>query len=393
MMASHDGGQGGFILDSIPLMTTIDIIIIVLTLFATWSFYSHRETLRKLEVSFGVLLCLGGLVVISLFYLADLYTMFVLPLFVPMADAMRIMDDLHLNFKWIVTVIGVGMIVCGIIYLIKILLPRISKLLEDQKSHQKNLEIKVLQRTADLKRAKREAEKANEAKSKFLSQMSHELRTPLNAVLGYGELLLDGEKDDPLTEKQLHDVKSILGSGEHLLKLIQDLLDLSKIEQGNIQLDMKNIDLMDSCRECEIMITPLLISRKISLKTRISDKKPCYVYADKYRLTQVLVNLISNAIKYNAEAGVVHLSCEAPSSGRVRINVKDTGEGIPEKMQHRLFNAFDRLGKGADTDGAGIGLTVTKHLVEAMGGSIGVISKPGEGSTFWIDLAAQVQAP
>ena len=306
----------------------------------------------------------------------------------PMADAMQIMNNLHLNYKWIVTVVAIGMIVSGIIYLIRILLPKISSLLEQLKSDQNNLEKEVEERTNDLTKALQEAKQANEVKSIFLSQMSHELRTPLNAVIGYSELLLEEDQDKSLSQQQQSDMRKILGSGQHLLNLINDLLDLSKLELGNIDLDMKNIDIMASYLDCKHIITPLLDSRQISFENQTPEGTACTVYADKRRLDQILINLFTNAIKYNSESGAVIFSCETPIPGRLRINVTDMGEGISEEFHDRIFNTFDRLDKGVETDGSGIGLAVTRHLVEAMGGCIGFESSPEKGSTFWFELAA-----
>jgi signal transduction histidine kinase/ActR/RegA family two-component response regulator len=237
-----------------------------------------------------------------------------------------------------------------------------------------------------LRAAKEEADRANQAKSDFLSSMSHELRTPMNAILGFSQLLEQSAKD-PLSEAQLKYVQQILKSGNHLLELIRGVLELSKIEAGKMELTIESVDPRDILDEC------LSLSRILAkdLNVRITDETERqnlpFIRSDKMRFLQSLLNLSSNAIKYNVPDGTVTFSFERSPSGFARFIVSDTGTGIPSDRQHELFEPFVRLDKNnSDVEGTGIGLTITKSIVELMDGGVGFTSREGEGSSFWIDL-------
>jgi signal transduction histidine kinase len=228
------------------------------------------------------------------------------------------------------------------------------------------------------------AEKANLAKSNFLSGMSHELRSPLNAILGFAQLM----ESDPRapTPAQKESITQILQAGWHLLKLINEILDLAKIESGRVPLLLEPVALPEVMLECQSMIAPQAQRHDIELSFPVFDL-PCFVQADLTRVKQVLINLLSNAVKYNSPHGTVDVSCQTLATGRTRISVKDSGAGLsPEKIT-QLFQAFNRLGQeNGDEEGTGIGLVVTLRLVELMGGSMGVESHVGEGSVFWFEL-------
>lgn len=238
---------------------------------------------------------------------------------------------------------------------------------------------------AEIINTKEIAEKANKAKSVFLSRMSHELRTPLNAILGFGQLL-ELELEDPENVDRLTSVQEILHAGNHLLDLINEVLDLAKIEAGKLEISMESISLHNMVNECMTLVTPLALQRGISLKDNLSVCIDQSVYADFTRLKQVILNLMSNAIKYNKRGGSVMLHCELVAAKRLRITVEDTGLGLSEAERQLLFQPFERLSAKADIEGTGIGLVVSKHLVEAMGGIIGVDSEVGSGCKFWIEL-------
>ncbi|TCS71170.1 PAS domain S-box-containing protein [Sulfuritortus calidifontis] len=239
------------------------------------------------------------------------------------------------------------------------------------------------QNEESLRQAKVAAEAANQAKSAFLSSMSHELRTPLNAILGFSELMLD---EPNLTAEQQDNVREIFSSGEHLLKLINDVLDLSRIEAGRMQLAIERVQLQDIIEACRHMIEPLARKNGIILSFELDDCRRTLVLADRTRLLQALLNLASNAIKYNHAGGTVTLACER-RAGRLRLSVKDTGPGISPEKQRDLFSPFSRLGKEfSNIEGSGIGLALTKQLVELMDGELGFSSSPGQGSVFWLDL-------
>ena len=241
---------------------------------------------------------------------------------------------------------------------------------------------------AALRAAKEEAERANRAKSEFLSRMSHELRTPLNAILGFGQIL----GLSALPEQDIQCVDHILNGGRHLLAMIDEVLDLARIEAGELALAPVAVLLEAMAHECVGFVAKLAEVREVTCTVEPPSTTHSRVLADKQRLRQVLLNLLSNAIKYNAEGGTVTLSVEPVAGDRLRLNVRDTGPGISPPGLARLFVPFERLGQelGA-VEGTGLGLVVSKQLVEAMGGTLGVASEVGEGSTFWVELPLAVE--
>lgn len=239
---------------------------------------------------------------------------------------------------------------------------------------------------AELANANEEARSANQAKSAFLSSMSHELRTPLNAILGFAQILTSNTLPSTLEQKKEF-ANHILKSGRHLLTLINEILDLAKVESGTITLSMEPVALSDILNECRTMVGPIAAPRGV--RVLFPEVAGAMVMADRTRLKQVLLNLLSNAVKYNRDEGAVVVTCEQPAPARLRLSVQDTGHGLRPDQVASLFQPFNRLGQEAGAqEGTGIGLVVTKRLVELMGGEIGVTSSPGVGSVFWIELGS-----
>ena len=235
---------------------------------------------------------------------------------------------------------------------------------------------------ADLIAARQEAERANRAKTDFLSQMSHELRTPLTAILGFSQLL---ELDD-LTDEQQSSVGHIMQAGRHLLDLINEILDISRIETGTMTISAEPVALDELIEEVFAVVQPIAATRTVMLKRGSSFD--VHVLADRQRLRQVLLNLLTNALKYNRQGGTVVVSCEQAPDERLRIAIADTGYGIAPEHLERLFQPFDRLGAELGTiEGTGIGLALAQGLIGAMGGTIQVESILEVGTTFTIDLA------
>lgn len=237
----------------------------------------------------------------------------------------------------------------------------------------------------ELARVRDQALKANRAKSEFLSSMSHELRTPPNAILGFAQLL-EMSRKEPLSDKQKEYVERIMAGGRHLLELINEVLDLAKIEAGKIDLAIEDLVTRTFLDDCLSLVHSMAEKRRITLVDRSARVLPA-LRADVTRARQVLLNLLSNAVKYNHEGGSVFLDCEVSETGLLRLSVTDTGPGIPKQRQGEIFQPFNRLGAEAtEIEGTGIGLTITRRLMEQMEGAIGFSSEPGRGSTFWLEF-------
>jgi signal transduction histidine kinase len=240
----------------------------------------------------------------------------------------------------------------------------------------RELELRVQQRTSEL-------EKASQAKSEFLSRMSHELRTPMNAILGFGQLLEMNAQG--FTAAQRDNIQEIIGAGNHLLYLINEVLDLARIESGKMDTTIVAVSVDTVLQQCLALTGQQLKAQQLTLIDHVSGKGYT-VLADFTRTKQVLLNLLSNAVKYNSERGSITLDSEIIDNKKLRIRVADTGNGLSEAEIARLFIPFDRLNAASHIDGAGIGLVITRNLLELMNGTLGVDSVPGEGAGFWFEL-------
>ncbi len=256
-------------------------------------------------------------------------------------------------------------------------------------TERKRFERTLQENNVELERARAAAEKANLAKSDFLSSMSHELRSPLNAILGFAQLI--NSDSPPPTPSQTASIDQILHAGWYLLELINEILDLAQIESGKLALSREPTSLAEVMLECQAMIEPQAQKRGVTL-TFPQSGIPAYVEADRTRLKQVLINLLSNAIKYNQANGTVVVECVRSTPERTRVSVRDNGAGLSPDMLLQLFQPFNRLGQERSAEeGTGIGLVMSKRLIELMGGLIGVESTVGSGSVFWFELNSAVE--
>jgi signal transduction histidine kinase len=244
------------------------------------------------------------------------------------------------------------------------------------------LDERVRIRTGELEQATLKAETASRAKSEFLSRMSHELRTPLNATLGFAQILeLEKNKFTPM---QQDSIQQIINSGQHLLKIINEILDMSRIEAGRLELNMQPVKIMEVIHDTVNLTIPLALNNDISITSDDCEINTA-ILADPTRIKQVILNLLSNAIKYSHQHGRINLHCSLPENHTFRLEITDEGPGIPPDKFDVIFDPFERITTG-NKEGTGIGLAVCHKLVHAMHGDIGVHNNPGQGCTFWIEI-------
>jgi signal transduction histidine kinase/CheY-like chemotaxis protein len=346
------------------VMIVMDVMMIGAALGLAVFLVAKRSIVRRAQAHVGVVLLFAGLWTIASLYAYDFFTMLIMPRLVSQMEAMREMGRLHLNYSWYFHIIAVMLIATGFVAAIV--------------AYERDVEA--------IAKARDDAQSANKAKSRFLSNMSHELRTPLNSILGFAQLMRDDPRN-PADKTQKEYLGYIIGGGEHLLDLINQVLDLATIEAGKCALSMERVPPGEIIRECLALTEGLVEERSIQIIDRTSETNLPEIQADAMRFKQVLLNLLSNGIKYNRNGGLLIISSEVTPKAFLRIGVTDTGLGIPKERQGELFQPFNRLGaENGEVEGSGIGLALARQLVELMGGCIGCSSGVGQGSTFWVEF-------
>jgi len=353
--------------DSILLMTLVDVVIISITLFVYVTFYQQRFILRQLNLHLGAGLLLLGLTLTALFYLGDLITMHVMPLIMPMKEAMSMMLYWHLNFMWPVSLLGSGLIAAGLFYLMKVLFPKVLDLIEA------------------IKAAKKEAEAASLAKSEFLANMSHELRTPLNSIIGFSELMEQETYGSVGSAKNKEHLSYILHSGWLLLNLVNDVLDIFSLEMREVKLNETTIDVAEVVNTCVHLEQELANKAGLSLSANIAQDMPG-LRADKTRFVQILLNLLTNAIKFTAAGGMITIQGSQSAEGRIMLRVSDNGIGIDPDDIAKILAPFEQVENimTRSHQGSGLGLPLAKNLAELHGATLSIDSAVGKGTTVTI---------
>ncbi len=352
------------------MMTIFDVLIIGIVAYVLVLFSGVRHRLTAPGTRAGLTTIVVGLVAVALFYALDLIAMHILPWFLPMSSAMAIMQDLHLNHRWFVALIGVGSIALGLAATSK----GVARLIGDLQASEQ-----------DLREARDQALRAAETKSHFLANMSHELRTPLNAILGFSETIKD-QTFGPVGSSQYRDYAAdIHRSGEHLLGIINNILDLSKIESGVVELCEEPLDIETVTDVVMKLLRHRADAADVSLVANLSGHTPP-IYADAIRIRQILINIVANAIKFTEPGGSVTLTCSCnPERGHV-FQVSDTGIGIANKDIPLALSVFGQVKNPLvhEHGGTGLGLPLSKKLAELHGGTLQLESVVGVGTTVTI---------
>jgi len=362
---------------SIAIMTVIDIIIIGMTTFVYWNFYIHRSILRQLQLTPGVSLCLAGLLFLTLFYLTDLATMFVLPRFMPMAQAMEIMSDLHLNYAWIVAVLAVGLIVVGLVYLIRILFPKLDGLLEELDGHRTRLEEQVAKRTAELSTANKELES-------YSYSIAHDLREPLRSITGFSQILQEDIGHKLNAEENEH-FERIVSAGKRMAELIDDILELSRVTRSEVQYTKVNLSALAKAAVERLCLT----DENHGIDWQIQEDLTAF--GDKNSLAFLLDNLLGNACKYSGKKPRARIEfgstiVEEGGENSSAYFVRDNGVGFEMQYIDKLFKPFYRLHNDATFEGTGIGLAIVQRVIHRHGGRIWAEAEVGKGATFYFTL-------
>lgn len=296
-------------------------------------------------------------------------------------SVMAAKQEYRQKFILLIILAGIGIVICFIIAYI--ITRRVSHSEQELKASHDILETRVKERTEEYRQARDEADAANKAKSQFLSSMSHELRTPMNAIIGFSQLLEMDAKDDSTKEN----IREVINAGNHLLELINELLDLAKIESGNVDLSIDSHNLNKLLSGCLSIIKPAADKQSIQIDDKVSSLSKISINADERRFKQILLNILSNAIKYNVKNGKIIIDCSPVEGNMLCLSVTDTGKGLTTEQKNNLFKPFERVGaEYSHIEGTGLGLVISKDLIELMGGTIGIESDVGKGSRFWVQI-------
>ena len=360
--------------NSIPLMTLIDLAVILGGGCIAALMYRHRRVFLASRSTGNLLLIAIGALVIAAFYLADLFTMWVLPCMIGMDEAMQLMTSLHLNISWIAISVGFGAITVGLIITVR----AFARLVDELESKERQLVKKI----AEAEMATRAAEVASTSKSEFLANMSHELRTPLNAIIGFSETIHQQTFGAVGNERYIEYSGDISDAGHHLLDIINDILDLSKIEAGRARLNRETLDIGDEIKETMRLLQNEATTGNVALKTEFADEK-ILLSADRRILKQILINLLSNGIKFTPDGGEVIVNAASQPDGGCILQIRDTGIGIAAEEIPRALRPFEQVNNGGarNVAGTGLGLPLSKSLVELHDGSFDLESEPGVGTT------------
>tara|TARA_R110000868_G_scaffold64985_4_gene195018 strand:- start:14577 stop:15716 length:1140 start_codon:yes stop_codon:yes gene_type:complete len=368
--------------NSTALMTIIDLAVIVGGVYVAVTIYRYRRIFRSSKNATPLLLIAAGASVISAFYLADLFIMWGLPHLTGKEEAMALMAALHLNVSWIAITVGFGAITGGLILMVR----SFARLVHELESKEHELVGKI----EEAETATRAAEIANDSKSQFLANMSHELRTPLNAIIGFSETMHQQTFGPVGSPKYIEYADNIGQAGRHLLTIINDVLDLSKIEAGRLNLFRRHIDVNDVINDSIALLQEGARSRGIDLSV-VDPVATVPLFADQRILKQILINLLSNGIKFTPKGGRVTVSTAPLPDGGCILRVSDTGIGIPADEIAVALMPFEQVGSALTqhTRGTGLGLPLCKSLTERHGGTFELESAEGGGTTVTLRFAGR----
>ena len=371
--------------NSIALMTLIDLAVIIGGVCIAGLMYRHRRVFLASRSTGNLLLIAVGALIIAAFYLADLFTMWILPPAIGMEEAMKLMTSLHLNISWIAITGGFGAITVGLIITVR----AFARLVDELESKEGQLVAKI----DEAEMATRAAEMASTSKSEFLANMSHELRTPLNAIIGFSETIHQQTFGDVGNARYVEYSGDISHAGRHLLDIINDILDLSKVEAGHTRLNRETLNIADEIKETIRLLQNEAANGNVTLRTEFADDK-IKLSADKRILKQVLINLLSNGIKFTPDGGEVTVSAAPQPDGGCILQIRDTGIGIAAEEIPRALMPFERVNSGDahKVAGTGHGLSLSKSLVELHGGSFELESQPGVGTTVTLRFFGESNA-